>query len=58
MCSKCLFNQNTEYAALSFFLENLSLEINSFKYVGINDMIINKVIVIGLARKNMQTMMK
>ena len=50
MCSKCLFNENTEYAAFSFFLENLSLEINAFKYVCINDMNINKAIVIGLKR--------
>ena len=47
MCSKCLFNENTEYAAFSFSLENLLLEINSFKYVGINDTIINKAILIG-----------
>ena len=42
MCSECLFNENTEYTAFGFFLKNLLLEINSNKYVGINDMIINK----------------
>ena len=42
MCSECLLNENTEYTAFGFFLKNLLLEINSNKYVGINDMIINK----------------